>query len=119
MHDHGNHAHVHAGGDRPHAHPEGSAGRPTFWVLFTIFVLGPCEPLIPLFILPASRGLWGVALLTASVFGVVTLGTMLVLTLAAHRGLRAVRIEGLERWMHALCGAVIAASGGAIVGLGL
>lgn len=120
-HAHGGRVHVHSHGNRPHGH-SGSAGlgsATTFWTLFAIFVLGPCEPLIPLFMLPASRGRWVLALVTAAVFGVVTVATMTTLTLAGLAGMRQLRIDALARWDHALAGGVIAASGFAVIFLGL
>jgi hypothetical protein len=119
-HRHGSSVHLHAHGDRPHGHhhppPRIDTG---FWSLFAIFVLGPCEPLIPLFVLPASRGRWDWAVASAVVFAVITVGTMVGLTLLGLRGFGAVRLPWLERWSHALAGCVIAASGLAIVVLGL
>ena len=91
----------------------------TFWTLFAVFVLGPCEPLIPLFVLPASRGRWDVATLTAVVFGAITISTMTALTWLGLTGLRKISSEPLQRWAHAMAGGVIALSGVAIVGLGL
>jgi threonine/homoserine/homoserine lactone efflux protein len=91
----------------------------TFWALFLIFVLGPCEPLIPLFVLPASRGDWALAVATALVFTVVTLATMVGVTAAALAGAKRIRFGRLERWSHTLAGSVIAASGLAILFLGL
>jgi hypothetical protein len=117
--------HIHPGSARPHVHDPRSddahAGpaRSTFWVLFIIFVLGPCEPLIPLVILPASRGRWGLALATALLFGVLTVGAMIVLTVAGVTGLRQIRFGRLERWADTLAGAAVAVSGFAIVGLGV
>jgi threonine/homoserine/homoserine lactone efflux protein len=84
-----------------------------------IFVLGPCEPLIPLFVLPASRGDWTLAAATAVVFTVTTLVTMVALTAAALKGATRLRLGRLERWSHTLAGSVIAASGLAILFLGL
>ena len=91
----------------------------TFWALFLVFVLGPCEPLIPLFVLPASRGDWGLAAAPAAVFTIVTLVTMMGLTAAALAGAKQIRLGPLERWSHALAGTVVAASGLAILFLGL
>ena len=84
-----------------------------------VFVLGPCEPLIPLFVLPASRGRWGAAALTAAVFGVITIITMVGLTLLGSAGLSAVRLRILARWDHAIAGAIIALTGFAVLSLGL
>jgi nickel/cobalt exporter len=118
-HLHGADVHMHAHGGHTHGHDHGTGSRTTFWALFTVFVLGPCEPLIPLFVLPASRGRWDVAILTAIVFSVLTIATMMVLVRLALAGLSRLPLERLERWSHALAGAVIAASGLAVVFLGL
>lgn len=118
-HTHHGHVHLHTHGDESHRHEQGMGSNLTFWALFLIFVLGPCEPLIPLFVLPASRGDWGLAAATAVVFSVVTLATMMTLTAAALAGARAIRLGPLERWSHTLAGSVVAASGLAILFLGL
>lgn len=119
-HEHGGHVHIHAGGQLHHAHAGTVVDSSTsFWALFIIFVLGPCEPLIPLFVLPASRGDWGLAVWTGVVFGAVTLASMLALVLAGHAGLARLPLGRLERWAHAMAGAVVLASGVAVVFLGL
>jgi threonine/homoserine/homoserine lactone efflux protein len=118
-HTHHGHVHVHSHGDAEHHHEHGMGSNLTFWALFLIFVLGPCEPLIPLFVLPASRGDWPLAVATAAVFTAVTLVTMVGLTAAALTGARQLRLGPLERWSHTLAGSVIAASGLAILFLGL
>jgi hypothetical protein len=118
-HDHHGHVHLHAHGAGEHTHEHGLGSNLTFWALFLIFVLGPCEPLIPLFVLPASRGDWLLATATAAVFTVVTLITMMSLTAAVLVGAKQIRLGPLERWSHTLAGAVVAASGLAILFLGL
>lgn len=117
-HHHGD-LHLHSHGDAVHSHERGMGSNLTFWALFLIFVLGPCEPLIPLFVLPASRGDWLLAAATAGVFTLVTLVTMVGLTAAALTGAKQIRLGPLERWSHALAGTVVAASGLAILFLGL
>ena len=114
------HAHTHTHHD-DHAHVHTVPGRRTMtpWVLFTIFVLGPCEPLIPLLMIPAAaHSWWGLALVT-TVFGVVTITTMTAITLGLLYGLRFVPMGKLERWSHALAGFALFVSGGAIQCLGL
>jgi hypothetical protein len=119
-HEHGGHIHLHSRGDKPHQHGGAGAGSSTtFWALLVVFVLGPCEPLIPLFVLPASRGRWGTAALTAVVFSVITVATMVGLTLLGAAGLSPVRLGALARWDHALAGAIIAVTGLAVLFLGL
>ncbi|MDA1193386.1 MAG: hypothetical protein O3A46_17050, partial [Candidatus Poribacteria bacterium] len=48
-HDHGHNHH------QEHVHAHASTNRVlTPWILFTVFVLGPCEPLIPILMYPAA-----------------------------------------------------------------
>ncbi len=118
-HEHHGHVHLHPHGEHEHAHAGVDRSRTTFWALFTVFVLGPCEPLIPLFVLPASRGRWGVAALTAGVFSAITVATMVALVSLALAGVQRIPLAKLERWSHALAGGVIAGSGLAVIFLGL
>jgi nickel/cobalt exporter len=91
----------------------------TPWILFTIFFLGPCEPLIPLLMYPAAQdSSWGVAQVSI-VFGLITMLTMLVLVLLASYGLKFVKLGKMERYTHAVAGATILLSGIAILFLGL
>ena len=91
----------------------------TPWILFTIFVLGPCEPLIPLFIYPAAQHNNAGILAVSGVFSIVTIVTMLALVLSFSTGLKALPFGKLERYTHALAGGTIFLSGCAIVFLGL
>jgi nickel/cobalt transporter (NicO) family protein len=126
-HVHGVGVHIHTHGDHVHAHPSASGAVDdassrsilTFWSLFIIFVLGPCEPLIPLFVLPASRGRWDLAILTGVIFGILTITLMVAVTMFALAGLTHLNFGRLERWSHAMAGAVIALSGAAVLFLGL
>jgi sulfite exporter TauE/SafE len=118
-HVHDGHVHVHDHGHSHHRHDQLPGSNLTFWALMFAFVLGPCEPLIPLFLVPASRGEWGTALATAGVFGVTTVVTMVAAVALALAGLRRLPLGPVERWSHALAGGVITASGLAIITLGL
>lgn len=116
VHEHGHHAehlHPHAGG--------GSQRSVSSWVLFSIFLLGPCEPLIPVLMYPAARGGLAEALVVAAVFGVVTLLTMLAATAAAWFGLARIapRFQGVERWSHAIAGVLVCFSAVGVLFLGL
>ncbi|MGM0551560.1 MAG: hypothetical protein ACQESW_10805 [Bacteroidota bacterium] len=91
----------------------------TPWVLFTIFVLGPCEPLIPLLIYPAAKSHMGHAAIEALVFGVATLATMMVMVAVTLRGMQFLPMKTLEKYMHPVAGATICLSGWAIVFFGL
>lgn len=110
------HPHTHSGS---HGHMHEDKGQVTPWVLFIIFVLGPCEPLIPLLMYPAAKHHWGAVLGVTAVFGTVTVLTMLVIVALLARGLFMIRTGGLERYSHALAGGIIALSGLAIKFLGL
>lgn len=105
--------HKHASEKIPvHAHKHKANLTP--WILFTIFVFGPCEPLIPLLMYPAAKeSTWG-TVMVAGVFSVVTIATMLVMVLLPLKGLRLFSTKWLERWMHTIAGATIL-----ICGLGI
>ena len=113
------HPHVHADGTmHTHAHDTETRSM-TPWVLFTIFVLGPCEPLIPLIMYPAAQHSYGGMLLVAGVFTAVTIGTMMAVVLVSSWGLGFVKLGHAERFSHALAGAAVCMSGLAIQFLGL
>lgn len=111
------HAHPHLG-DHTHVHSTKSANI-TPWILFIIFVFGPCEPLIPLVMYPAARGNMASVAIVAVAFGLTTIGTMLGLVLISYYGLSKLPIHKLERYAHALAGLAILLCGGAIKFLGL
>ncbi len=91
----------------------------TPWILFTIFIFGPCEPLIPLVMYPAAQhNLAGVAIVTAA-FGLATILTMLTIIAVSSWGISFVRLGRLEKYSHALAGAMIFISGISIQFLGL
>jgi nickel/cobalt exporter len=112
------HAHSHEKAEHAHLHGEEKKANITPWVLFTIFVFGPCEPLIPLVMYPAARHSTAGVALVAGAFGLVTIATMLIIT-AASWGARFVRLGKLERYSHALAGLMIFVSGLAVQFLGL
>lgn len=127
LHWHGDgtvHAHPHTH-ESEHLHPHLSDTKKTGWqsatpwMLFTIFLLGPCEPLIPLFMVPAAGHDWKGTALVAMVFTAVTLATMLAIVMACDYGLARIRVPSLEPYSHALTGATIAICGAAITLLGL
>ena len=116
-HDHGHeagHIHVHDHVRRPQ-----EKANITPWVLFAIFVFGPCEPLIPLVMYPAAKhSLAGVAVVAAA-FGLTTIATMLTIIAVSSWGISFVRLGKFERYSHALAGAMIFVSGLSVRFLGL
>jgi len=113
------HVHTHADSEHIHLHGQEKKVNITPWVLFTIFVFGPCEPLIPLVMYPAARhSMTGVAMVTAA-FGLTTVITMLAIISAASWGVSFVRLGKFERYSHALAGLMIFVSGLSVRFLGL
>ena len=122
-------------GDQPEAGDDRADGRPdaggdgagdirglTAWALFVVFVLGPCEPLIALMVVPGLAGDWLAVAAVAAVFGLLTIGVMLAAVTAAWHGLgwigRPALLRG-GRLAHAAAGLVVTASGAAVLWLGL
>jgi hypothetical protein len=117
----GAHVHVHDGAPtsaRDYGETGSGVGSMTPWILFTVFLFGPCEPLIPLLMYPAAEGrMWGVVLVTG-VFGISTLATMTTIVAVAYLGVGSLRLSRYQRYSHALAGLAVLACGAAIqVGL--
>lgn len=123
------HPHVHADGSThrhphdhhgEHVHAHASAGSSyTPWVLFAIFVFGPCEPMIPLLMYPAVKSSLVAAVWVTLVFTLVTILTMVGIVAAALEGLELRPMKLLDRYAHALAGGAVFACGLAIRFLGL
>ncbi len=105
--------HQHDGGKAAESSPSKKRGI-TPWVLFTIFVFGPCEPLIPILMYPAAMSSTLEMLLVALVFAAATIGTMLVTVTVIVKGIALIRVQSFERYAHALAGFTILACGVAI-----
>jgi ABC-type nickel/cobalt efflux system permease component RcnA len=127
------HVHVHTNGtvhchehahqaEHVHVHDERSAvtnghgakPRPLIpWALFVVFVFGPCEPLIPLLIVPAARLSIVGAVTIVLTFALTTILTMAVCVAALCCSTEKLpRMSGaLERFTHALAGCAVLACG--------
>ena len=81
--------------------------RLTPWVLFLIFVLGPCEPMIPLLTLPAVTSSWWTMGLLIMVYSICTLAVMICMVIGCYSGLKLFRFRLLEKYMHTLGGVAI------------
>jgi len=87
----------------------------TPWVLFLVFLFGPCEPLIPLLMYPAAQAnVWSVIWVT-TVFGITTLVTMVAVVALIYWGTFARRWHIMETYQHAVGGAVVMVCGGLIL----
>lgn len=109
-HDHNN--------EHTHIHQEDPV-KTTPWILFLIFVFGPCEPLIPILMYPAAENNISGAVLVSILFSVVTIGTMMSVVLAFKLGLSKINLKPVEKYSHLIAGAMILFSGLAIQFLGL
>jgi len=113
-HEH-EHAHI-----KDHSHVHESKGKTiTPWILFTIFVLGPCEPLIPILMYPAAKNNVGGLILVTSIFAAVTIATMMVVVYVTSTGIKLIPMKKMEKYSHAIAGAIILFSGLGIQFLGL
>ncbi|MEM9305120.1 MAG: hypothetical protein AAGE01_23620 [Pseudomonadota bacterium] len=126
------HTHWHWHGLRPHRHVHqheerhehgdgaGSAGSTvTPWVIFVIFVFGPCEPLILLLMYPAAKESTAGLVMVTGIFGLVTVLTMLFAVGVSYLALSRIRIPSFARYGHAIAGIAIALCGGSVLFLGL
>lgn len=113
-HDH-NHKH---NTSHVHVHEKESANI-TPWVLFTIFIFGPCEPLIPILMYPAAqKSIFDLAAVTLT-FGIATISTMVGLVIISVMGLNLLPISKFEKYTNAIAGLTIFLCGVAIQFLGL
>ncbi len=82
----------------------------TVWTLFAIFVLGPCEPLIPLFFISLKFQIAGIIAVIV-VFSVMTWIMMIAQAVIGYLGIQLVKLEKLEKYSHTIAGVVIALTG--------
>lgn len=113
------HVHEH---DHHHGHShfhQTDAAKTTPWILFLIFVFGPCEPLIPLLMYPAAENNITGAIVVSVLFSVVTIATMMSVVLVFKLGLNKINLKPVEKYSHLIAGTMIFFSGLAIQFLGL
>lgn len=123
------HSHHHFGGERhEHEHDhqdehthihQSDVVKTTPWILFLIFVFGPCEPLIPILMYPAAESNIAGSVLVSVLFSVTTIATMMSIVLAFKLGLNKINLKPVEKYSHLIAGAMIFFSGIAIQFLGL
>lgn len=83
----------------------------TPWILFLIFVFGPCEILIPLLIFPAAKfSALGIAAVSI-VFGIATISTMLLSVYLGYKGASFFKPKNGNSIFHLIAGVVILVSG--------
>lgn len=87
----------------------------TPWVLFIIFVLGPCEPMIPLLYFPAAKNSWFGMVVLIIIYTLVTLLTMLLMVIIGYFGFDFFKVAKMEKYVHALGGFTIFICGAGMV----
>jgi len=124
------HLHVHKNGEKHshththhqehiHVHQKEGVKNLTPWILFTIFVFGPCEPLIPILMYPAMEMNPASVIWITVVFGGITILTMMTIVTISSFGFQFLPLKKMERYTHAIAGATILLCGVSIQFLGL
>ena len=111
-HDHDHHL------EHSHLH-QTDATKTTPWILFLIFIFGPCEPLIPIVMYPAAENNISGAVIVSVLFSIVTIATMMSIVLAFKMGFSKINLKPVEKYSNLIAGAMILFSGIAIQFLGL
>ena len=115
----GEHIHEHNHfGDHAHVH-ENDVVRTTPWILFLIFVFGPCEPLIPILMYPAAQNNIAGSVFVSVLFSLVTIATMMGVVLAFKLGFSRINLKPVEKYSNLIAGGMIFLSGIAIQFIGL
>ncbi len=104
---------------RHHHHYKMEEKSLTPWFIFIIFVLGPCEILIPLLMYPAAKESVSGMLAVTTVFSISTITTMLIMVSVLSFGFHFVSLKKIGHYMHFIAGLLIAISGLAIQLLGV
>lgn len=123
------HRHFHLGGEyhthehdhhleHTHVH-ESDVLKTTPWILFLIFIFGPCEPLIPLVMYPAAQNNISGVIIVSLLFSTVTILTMMTVVMAFKLGFNRINLKPVERYSNVIAGSMILFSGIAIQFLGL
>lgn len=118
-----NHPHSHKN-SHAHVHAEKAEQKMSMkifapWALFIIFVLGPCEPLIPLMMVPAAAGNYMGVVMTVGVFTAVTIATMMTVVMLSSWGLKSVSFSGLKKYSHVFAGSTISLCAFGMLAFGL
>jgi nickel/cobalt exporter len=114
-----NHSHEHTHKlEHTHVH-ETDVVKTTPWILFLIFIFGPCEPLIPILMYPAAQNNIHGAVIVSLLFSVVTISTMMSVVLVFKLGFSKINLNPVEKYNNLIAGTMIFLSGLAIQFLGL
>ncbi|MFH1004185.1 MAG: sulfite exporter TauE/SafE family protein [Bacteroidota bacterium] len=110
------HEHTHLEEQHVHIHEQANI---TPWILFIIFVFGPCEPLIPIVMYPAAKNNYTEMIIVTIVFSLITILTMLTVVFIALKGINLLPMKSMEKYTHVLAGGTIFLCGLGMLFLGL
>jgi len=124
------HAHVHTHDCETHLHThdhntehfhihEAKGHSITPWVLFTVFIFGPCESLIPLMLVAWALGSLPAVIWVSAAFSLSTVLTILAIVGVLLAGISRIPFGKMEKYTHALAGLSLVLCGAAIEFLGL
>lgn len=102
---HHDHEHTHDNIEHKHIHREPE--KISSWTLFIIFVLGPCEALIPVLMIPAANHSVSGLILVTTIFGLATILTMVGMVLLGLYGVDLLPQKKLEKHIHTFAGLTI------------
>src|SRR5688572_9050157 len=106
-------------------HKHGEAVEPsgrhvvTPWVMFLIFLLGPCEPMIPLLFYPAVKNSTSGLVALIITYTLFTLLTMVLMVFLGYYSISFFKTRRLEKHIHSIGGITILACGAGMVFFGL
>ncbi|MBP5708675.1 MAG: sulfite exporter TauE/SafE family protein [Bacteroidales bacterium] len=121
LHKNKEHTHSHFGVENSHidgSNPD-EVIKTTPWIIFLIFVFGPCEPLIPLVMYPAAQSDIKGVIWVSLLFSLVTIATMMTIVFIFKMGFSKITLKSIEKYNNVIAGAVIFLAGMAIQFLGL
>jgi ABC-type nickel/cobalt efflux system permease component RcnA len=106
---HTDHLHGHSAGRNSGNHGDRRSLTP--WILFLIFLFGPCEVLIPLLMYPAAESNVLAVVAVVAAFAVTTIVTMVACVMLMVFGLNFVRWPAVHRYSHAVAGLAVLTCG--------
>ena len=115
-HDHG-HDHAHGGHSHRHADPDAGHGIGRLAAIMVPFgaAASPDLTILPVFLAATTAGV-ATAVGSVVIFGAVTIGTIVGLTLGAAKGGYQIKGDWLDRWGNALTAGVLVVIGALILG---
>jgi sulfite exporter TauE/SafE len=102
-----------------HLHAHGQLSTASSWALFVVFLLGPCETLFPLLVVPTAQADWFAGSVIVATFAVATLGTMVLMVWGCQSGLERIQLGRWEQHAQTITGVLIVLSAAGILVLGL